>query len=168
MAKVRCIAVFHPGTTQSPQGGKGAQTGVGLAEIYDVDRANANSRLANVSTRGITRGGEDVLIAGFIVTGNTRKKVVVRGIAPSLKDVTGTIKQPVISMYDEQGSMLERNAGWKSSGGAAQVANYGLAPSDDREDAIYASLRPGGYTVVCREVSGATGVALVEVYALER
>jgi hypothetical protein len=40
--------------------------------------------LVNVSTRTRVTSGEDVLIGGFIITGNTPRTVVLRGLGPSL------------------------------------------------------------------------------------
>ncbi len=42
-------------------------TGVGLVEVYDLDHT-VDSKLANISTRGIVQTGNDVMIAGTIGT----------------------------------------------------------------------------------------------------
>ena len=44
----------------------------------------------------------------------------------------------------------------------------GLAPTNARESAIYATLPAGAYTAVVRGVNDATGVALVEAYNLSK
>ena len=44
--------------------GKNNTTGTGVVEAYDLDRA-ANSKLANISTRGFVNTGDNVMIAGF-------------------------------------------------------------------------------------------------------
>ncbi|MDX2066573.1 MAG: MBG domain-containing protein, partial [Fimbriimonadaceae bacterium] len=61
-------------------------TGVALAEIYD---ASANpllesQRLINVSIRSEAGSGDGALIAGFVIAGSTPKRVLIRGIGPSL------------------------------------------------------------------------------------
>ena len=43
-----------------------------------------SSLLGNIATRGKVEAGDNVLIAGFIITGNTSKQVYVRGLGPSL------------------------------------------------------------------------------------
>ncbi len=58
-------------------------TGVGVVEVYDLDRAFI-SKLANISTRGFVQTGENVLIAGTIVGGPAMQRVLVRAIGPSL------------------------------------------------------------------------------------
>ena len=44
----------------------------------------------------------------------------------------------------------------------------GHAPADPSESAIIAELQPGNYTAIVRGVNNTTGVALVEVYDLDR
>ena len=58
--------------------GANADTGIGVVEAYDLDTA-ANSRLANISTRGLVQTGDNVLIAGTIVVGPSSQKVIIRG-----------------------------------------------------------------------------------------
>ena len=62
-------------------------TGIGVVEAYDLDRS-VDSKLANISTRGLVATGDNVLIGGTIVLGQTSQKVIVRAIGPSLS-VTG-------------------------------------------------------------------------------
>ena len=40
------------------------RTGIGLVEIYDLD-SDVDSKLANISTRGLVQTGDNVLIAGI-------------------------------------------------------------------------------------------------------
>jgi hypothetical protein len=42
-----------------------------------------------------------------------------------------------------------------------------VPPTNDRESAIVANLIPGPYTAIVRGKGNTTGVALVEVYALQ-
>ena len=58
-------------------------TGIGVVEAYDLDRT-VDSKLANISTRGLVQTGDDVLIAGTIVVGQTPQKVIVEALGPSL------------------------------------------------------------------------------------
>lgn len=150
--------------------GKGGQTGVGLAEIYDLETATDSSisALANFSVRGVTGAGDDVLINGFIVTASTNAQVVVRGIGPALAQsgVKGALTDPAITLYDAEGNVIEVNDSWKLSPRAEDLVAVGLAPTDDREAAIFASLPAGNYTVICRGTAATTGVALVELYSL--
>ncbi|MFL6537008.1 MAG: hypothetical protein ACJ8JD_02385 [Chthoniobacterales bacterium] len=60
------------------------------------------------------------------------------------------------------------NDNWKEASNMAQIQAT-LPPSDDRESAIITTLAPSnsGYTAVVRGAKNSTGVALVEVYALQ-
>jgi hypothetical protein len=145
-------------------------TGIGLVEIYDLD-SSANSKLANISTRGQVQTGDDVLIGGLIVVGSKPQKVIVRAIGPSLGNagVTDALPDPVLQLFDANGSLIAENDNWRDTQQAAIIAT-GVAPSSDLESAIVATLRgtPGGtgYTAIVRGANETTGVALVEVYAL--
>src|SRR4029079_15684232 len=57
--------------------------GIGVVDAYDLNQA-ANSKLANISTRGFVQTGNDVLIGGIIVLGQSPLRVIVRAIGPSL------------------------------------------------------------------------------------
>ena len=61
-------------------------TGLGLVEVYDLDSA-ADSKLANISTRGQVLTDDGVMIGGVIVVGPSPQKVIVRAIGPSLGKV---------------------------------------------------------------------------------
>ena len=58
-------------------------TGVALVEAYDLDRA-ANSKLANISTRGLVETSDNVMIGGFIIVGQGPARVIIRAIGGSL------------------------------------------------------------------------------------
>jgi hypothetical protein len=143
--------------------GKNNTTGIGLVEVYDLD-ATANSRLANISTRGLVESGNDVLIGGIIAsTGLT--KVVVRAIGPTLGNfgITNPLLDPTLELYDNSGTVIATNDDWETSQ-KDLIEETTLAPSDPRESAIFAPLRAGNYTAVVRGKNGATGIAVVEAY----
>ncbi len=145
--------------------GNGGTTGVGLVEAYDLDTA-ANSKLANISTRGFVDSGDNVLIGGFIA-GEGVADVIVRAIGPSLAvvGVSGALQNPTLELHNNFGATLASNDDWKDSQ-QAEIAATGLQPSDDLESAILATLPPGAYTAVVRGIDGTTGVGLVEIYNL--
>src|SRR5207253_8470820 len=60
---------------------------------------SAGSRLANISTRARVLDGGNVSIAGFIVTGNVPKKVIILGIGPSLANfVSNPLPNPTLQL----------------------------------------------------------------------
>ncbi|MDQ6625746.1 MAG: glycoside hydrolase, partial [Verrucomicrobiota bacterium] len=121
----------------------------------------------NIATRARVLTGDDVLIAGFIITGNDPKKVIVRAIGPSLqsKGVAQTLQDPTLDLRGPDGALLAANDDWRR-GDQAGIEATGLAPSDDRESAIVQTLAPGAYTAVVRGKKDLTGVAVVEAYDL--
>jgi hypothetical protein len=147
-------------------GGKNGTTGVGLVEVYDLDQS-ANSRLANISTRGFVDTGDNVLIGGLIILGSTPEKVILRAIGPELtaRGVTGALQDPALELHDGQGNLIAFDDNWKDSQ-QTEIAATGVAPTDDRESAIVATLAPGNYTAIVRGKNNTTGVALVEAYGL--
>ena len=140
-------------------------TGIGLVEAYDLDNAVA-SKLANISTRGLVQTGDNVLIAGTIIQGPTSQQVLVRAIGPSL-DVPGKLADPTLELHDGNGALIAANDNWRSDQEAAIIAT-GIPPTNDLESAIVETLPASGasYTAIVRGVNGTTGVALVEIYAL--
>ena len=138
--------------------------GVGVIEVYDLDRA-ANSKLANIATRGLVGTGDNVLFAGTIVLGQTSEKVIVRALGPSL-NVPGKLMDPTLELRDANGALVGANDNWRSD---QQVEiNTTIPPTNDAESAIVTTLsgNGSGYTAIVRGAGGTTGVAVVEVYAL--
>ena len=122
----------------------------------------------NISTRVFVDTGERVSIAGFIVTGNISKKVLIRGIGPSLtaSGVPNPLADPTLTLFDDQGNMLMTNDNWRDSQ-QTEIMNTGIPPQNDLESAIVATLAPGHYTAVLAGKNGTTGNGLAEVYDLE-
>jgi hypothetical protein len=141
-----------------------AQSGVALFEVYDLRKSS--SRLGNVSTRGQVGTGDNILIGGIIIGGNTSKPVVIRALGPSLTKygVTGVLADPYVELRDGNGTLLEANDDWQQSPEAATIIADGKAPSNAKEAAMAPILNPGNYTALVSGVGGTTGTALVEVY----
>jgi hypothetical protein len=143
------------------------QSGIALIAIYDLDPANG--RLAAMSTRGKVETNDDILIGGFIVAGSQPQRVVVRAIGSSLSGhgVAGALVDPTLELYNGTGSLIYTNDNWRSAQ-EQQLIESSLAPTDDREAAVIATLPPGSYTAVVRGSNDSTGVALVEIYYVTR
>ena len=147
--------------------------GVGLIEIYDTG-GNPNASLVNVSARMNVTAGSGVLIAGLVIGGSESKTVLIRGIGPTLSEfgVSGVLADPQITVFSGS-TQIASNANWNNGTGAssaaqlvstsAEVGAFPLA-SGSRDAALIVTLQPGPYTVQVTSVSGATGVALIEVY----
>jgi hypothetical protein len=128
------------------------------------------AQVLNISTRLRVDIGENVMIGGFIITGNAAKPVVLRGIGPSLvgSGVPGVLNDPVLELHGPCGALIASNDNWKirsdGSSQQAEVEATGLQPSDDRESVILATLPPAAYTVILKGVGQTAGIGLVEVY----
>jgi hypothetical protein len=144
--------------------GVGDGTGVGLVEVYDLNRT-ADSKLANISSRGFVQTDDNVMIGGFIVSGEQSQHIIVRAIGPSLP-LAGTLADPTLELRDGDGTLIAANDNWRSDQESEIIATT-LPPSSDFESAIVAMLPAGSYTAIVRGNGGATGVALVEVYGLD-
>jgi hypothetical protein len=172
------IADLPPGSYTAIVEGVNNSTGVGLAEVYDLN-SDTNSILGNVSTRSFVQTGDNVMIGGFIVQGTQQKRVILRAIGPELGappyNIPNALANPTLELHDGTGALIASNDNWRTTiiGGiitANQVRDIitsGYAPRDGRESAIIADLRPGNYTVIVRGVNDTTGVGLVEVYDLD-
>lgn len=153
----------NPGAYTAILAGKGATTGVALVEVYDLD-LSADSKLANISSRGFVGQNDNVLIGGTIVLGSGSTTVLFRAIGPSLP-LGGKLQDPTMELYDGQGHLLEANDNWADSNGPAIEATT-ISPTDPREAAILRSLTPGAYTAIVRGKNNTTGVAVVEAYQI--
>jgi hypothetical protein len=161
------LATLAPGAYTAILRGSGNAIGIGLVEVYDLQQSAA-SKLGNLSTRGSVGAGQNVMIAGTIVTGQDPARVVFRALGPSLgaAGIQNPLNDPQLELFNANGVTIATNNNWKDSQQAA-IAGAGLALVNDFEAAILADLSPGNYTAVVSGVNGATGVALVEAYHLQ-
>ena len=154
-----------PGNYTAVLAGKGGTTGVGVVEVYDLDLA-VDSKLANISTRGFVDQGDNVLIAGTIVVGSGTTNVLFRAIGPSLPNIPNAMQDPTLELHDGQGSIIARNDNWMDSPNKQAIIDSTIPPTNNAESAIVRTLTPANYTAIVRGVNNTTGIAVVEVYAL--
>ncbi len=170
-AESALVANLDPGAYTAIVRGVDETTGVALVEAYDLDNSTTDSKLANISTRGLIGTADSVMIGGFILSGGGGglAQVIVRGIGPSLADdgVSDALADPVISLLNENGDTLATNDNWMDDPNMDTVVTSGLAPTDPNESALYAVLPLGAYTVTMQGVNAETGVGLVEVYNID-
>ena len=123
------------------------------------------STALNISTRLPVGIGQDVLIGGFIVQGPAPKNVIIRAVGPSLP-LPGALQDPFLELHDGTGASITTNDNWRSTQ-LVDIYASSLAPLNDAESAIVATLNPGAYTAVVRGVNNSTGIAVVEAYDLD-
>lgn len=121
----------------------------------------------NISTRARVDTGSNVVIAGFIVTGNADKNLVIRGLGPSLVSfgISDVLTDPTLELHGSDGSLIVANNNWQdNSSQAAQLNAVGLAPRDPNESGIFATLQPGAYTAIMAGKNKGSGIGVIEVY----
>ena len=162
-------ATLSPGAYTAVVRGKNNTTGVALVEVYDLSQA-VPAKLENISTRAFVSSADDIVIAGFILGGNSGDdRIVVRGIGPSLTSVgvPNALVNPMLELRDSNAALLLSNNDWQDDPAqAAELTAAGLAPGNNLESALAATLPPGLYTALLAGVNNGTGVGLVEVYDL--
>ena len=161
----RSTQVFTPRFWRTKNG----VPGVGVVEVYSLART-ANSRLANISTRGFVDTGANVMIGGIIIGGNgSGGSVLVRAIGPSLgtAGVAAALQDPILELRDANGDLLRANDNWQESQ-QNEIEATTIPPTNPNESAIVATLAPGNYTAIVRGKVDTTGVALVEFYNIAK
>jgi hypothetical protein len=159
-----------PGLYSAVITGADGGSGIALGEIYDLNAAGVatKARLVNVSARSQVGTGADIMIAGFVIIGDTPVRVLIRGVGPTLatQGVTGVLADPQLAVF--QGStQIGGNNDWAPAL-AATFAQVGAAAlqAGSKDAALVLDLSPGVYSAQVSGVGGTTGVALVEIYAV--
>jgi uncharacterized repeat protein (TIGR03803 family) len=169
------VATLNPGTYTAILAGANNGTGIGVVEVYDLDAA-ADSKLANISTRGFVETGANVMIGGLIVDGGTgggNARVIVRAIGPSLSalGLQGALQDPNLELYDASGTTVASNDNWKTnpdgSSQQGEIEATAIPPTNNLESALVQTLAPGSYTAIIRGTGNTSGIAVVEVYNLQ-
>ena len=125
------------------------------------------SQPSNISSRSHVASGENVMIGGFIITGTAPKRVIVRALGPSLQQVgvPNPLADPSLELRGSTGALIAGNDNWRSTQ-EAEIIGSQLAPPNDLESAIIATLPPGSYTSIVQGANLGNGVGLVEIYDL--
>jgi len=158
------IAGPNPGQVTITRAGSG---NVIYQNFEGVSFLGVPARALNISTRLRVLPGDNALIGGFIITGATDKKVIVRGIGPSLGQfgLTGLLDDPTLELHDSSG-LIGSNDNWRESQ-ESEISATGLAPQNDLESAVVATLAPGNHTVILRGKNNTSGIGVVEAYDLQ-
>ncbi|BET65192.1 hypothetical protein ASA1KI_01100 [Opitutales bacterium ASA1] len=166
-----------PGSYSIHVNGVGGATGLGLAEIYDVDPGSP-ARILNLSTRGQVDGGDNLIVGGFVVHGSAPKRVLIRGIGPSLAEfgVPDVLRDPKLTLIEmargdrPARTLLSNDDWWSDPATGARIAAFAdqvgafPIPPGSKDAAVLVWLEPGGYTALLEGVAGDTGVGIIEIY----
>ena len=130
--------------------------------------------VANLSTRVSVGRDDDVAIAGFIVRGGPNKRVMIRAIGPSLAThgISDALADPVLELYNSNGELIGTNDNWRENSNEQEIIDTGIHPISEKESVILMRLPTDGagvaYTAVVRGANATIGVALLELYDLDR
>ena len=165
------MATLSPGAYTAIVKSNDNNAGIGLIEVYDLSQGvDPEQKLANLSTRARVGAGGDVVIAGFILSGDdVGERIVIRGLGPSLSasGLTGELPDPALELRDSNGTFLLSNDDWQDDATqAAEIAAAGLAPGSNLEAGLVATLQPGFYTALLAGVNNGAGIGVVEFYDL--
>ena len=153
------------------------RSGVALVELYDAD-TSGSARLVNLSARNFAGTGEGTLIAGFVISGNMPKRLLIRGVGPRLQTgfgVTGALADPKVELYLADGArstLFAANDNWADSGAIPARAAFTTAGAFDlpdansRDAALIVTVPAGAYTAQVSGAANTTGEALIEIYEL--
>lgn len=156
-------------TLRAPAGGSaGIRT-----LVTSNDTSSLGQRLTGLATRARVSGGDSTAIVGFVISGDAPRRMLVRGVGPTLGlfGVRTALAGPRLELF-RGSTLLAANAGWANDGNgptlAAAFASVGLFElgAGSADAALAITLAPGAYTATIAGVAGAVGNALVEIYDL--
>lgn len=170
-ADAALLANLDPGVYTAHVSATGGSTGITLLEVYDASSPSAAaSKVLAISTRGLVRTGDDILIVGFVVEGAVPKKVLVRGVGPGIAaTVSGALANPRLRLF-KGNTMMAENDNWSSGANAtqlteaAEITGARALANGSNDAALLLYLAPGVYTAHINGVGDTTGVALAEIY----
>ncbi len=143
-----------------------------IAHTGRVPAAVAVGELANIATRA-QAGGNNYLIAGFVVQGPSEKSYLVRAVGPGLAalGLGGFMRDPALDFFSGQVRLLS-NDNWPLNdpvSGAGMINTFDAVgafslTTGSNDAALVRSLGSGAFTASVTSADGGQGVALVEVY----
>lgn len=166
------LTTLEPGLYTVVLSGVDRGTGLGLIEVFDASSESIETRLANISTRLRASTGQEVAIAGFVITGQDPKRVLIRALGPELlkRKVSGVLSDPQMSLYRGQ-DRIAMNDDWEDENGflitaSSEEVNTSILDEKSLDSAMVRELEPGLYTVIVSDVNSDTGIVLIEVHEL--
>ena len=152
--------------------------GTALVEVYDMDEVNeveTDMELVNMSLRGEVASGANVIIGGFVVQGDSPKRLLIRAMGSELSNygVENTLSDPQLTLYRSINDTFETiafNDSWSDDAELLQEASLTTGAFEFDEGSTSSAqviwLEPGVYTAMASSGDGTSGVALIEVYQL--
>jgi subtilisin family serine protease len=128
------------------------------------------NRYVNLSTRGLSSSGENVLIGGFVLAGAQPRTVLIRGLGPDLENrgVVNFLQNPRIRIFNGS-EVIAENESWSTQPNLEELIEFSNRvqasplPSESMDAAILLELDPGLYTVFL-DSKGGEGDGLFEIF----
>jgi hypothetical protein len=167
------LVTLQPGHYTAQVAGKNGSTGIALVEVYDAAETKT-TRLLNISSRTLVQSGDNnSQVAGFVISGEASKTVLIRAAGPVLAGygVSGVLPDPILRLFDAKQQVIASNDDWSTDivqasvimQAAAKVGAFGF-DSGSKDAALLVTLAPGLYSAQVIGQGTDSGVALVEVY----
>jgi|GEM_PF-2777750 len=168
------IITLDPGNYTLILSNVAGEEAVGLVEIYLLS-SSTESRMLGLATRGQLGTGDDLMIGGVIVQGSGKKRLLVRGVGPSLEaqNLNGFVTDPnleVVQNRDGVQTTIYTNDNWMDSPDRdilEQFPKRGFTQENALEPGGVLELEKGAYTILIRDSAGGSGLAMFEAYELD-
>jgi hypothetical protein len=164
-AESALLVTLDPGAYTAIVQGVVGGIGSGIVEVFELDQPD--TPLIGISTRGQVLTGNDVMIAGVFIQGDSPQTIVVRARGPSLvaAGITNALDNPTLTLVrTSDAKVIATNDNWQTAQNAGDLRTSGFAPDDPKEAAVLVTLEPGAYTAIVEGAGNSTGVAIVEAW----
>lgn len=171
------VVTLSPGVYSFVVNGKNATSGIVLIEVYDADQYGSSATFVNIAARAYASTGDNVTIGGFVVSGTTGKRVLLRAVGPTLTTqgigASAVLADPVIEVHDalHGNVVVATNDNWGDNSNADDIRTTGarigatpFASNDTTSAALLTTLQPGVYSFVASGKNNTSGIVLIEVY----
>lgn len=167
------LSIVDIGAFTAQCGAEDETKGVALVELYDASVAVAGrSRLVNLSARSAVGAGDNIMIAGFAISGSSPRRLLIRGVGPTLEQfaITNALADPQLKVFDAAGALHAQNDNWNDTPSAidirttAETIGAFALPTGSKDAALLLTLGPSTYTVHLSGAASSTGIALIEIY----
>jgi len=145
--------------------------GASVTQHFNITVVSSPGRLINIAARANVMADPNELIAGFVINGTPPKRLLLRGLGPSLAQahIANPLGDPTLELRKVDNTLLATSNDWGDSAARQQVIDTDLAPPSTSEAAILTTLAGNtpGYTAIMRGFQS-TGIGLAEVYDLDK
>lgn len=148
--------------------GGGVQSAIATLSVTAID--SSSTRIVNISTRSFAGADSSTQIAGFILSGSSPRKVLIRAGGPYLSQfgVPDILTDPILTLFDGN-TPIASNDDWGTNSSEVTAASLkvGATPfaTGSKDAALVATLRPGvSYTAHVTGPGNTAGNTIVEVF----